>query len=141
MSKKMFRPLGPQFGLKIRGGGRVAGLPGPSPGSATVDKGGLEFSTITDLFGKSHISPFSVAFYQRKTNQSIPLMKGRENPHFSRRRVTYTAHVQYFENCSARLPILSHADVVRSSLRARSYSRFSVPWALRCTQTCINLTH
>ena len=30
--KNIFRPLGPQFGLKTRG----AGLPGPSPGSATV---------------------------------------------------------------------------------------------------------
>ena len=32
--KKFFRPLGPQFGLKIEGGG--AGLPGRFPGSATV---------------------------------------------------------------------------------------------------------
>ena len=30
--KNIFRPLGPQFGLKTRG----AGLPGPSPGSASV---------------------------------------------------------------------------------------------------------
>ena len=29
-----FRPFGPQFGLKIGGGGR---LPGLSPGSATVE--------------------------------------------------------------------------------------------------------
>ena len=63
MSKKIFRPIGPQFGLKIREGGGVAGLPGPSPGSVTVDKGELEFSTITDLFGKSHVSLFSLAFY------------------------------------------------------------------------------
>ena len=27
--------FGPPFGLKIRGGGAVAGPPGPSPGSAT----------------------------------------------------------------------------------------------------------
>ena len=32
LQKKLFRPLGPQFGLKIRGG---PGPPGPSPGSAT----------------------------------------------------------------------------------------------------------
>ena len=31
VSKKFFRPFGPQFSLKIRGG---AGGPGPSPGSA-----------------------------------------------------------------------------------------------------------
>ena len=31
--KKLFRPFGPQFGLKIRGWG--AGPLGPSPGSAT----------------------------------------------------------------------------------------------------------
>ena len=29
LQKKVFPPFGPQFGLKIRGGG----LPGPSPGS------------------------------------------------------------------------------------------------------------
>ena len=29
--KKIFRPFGPQYGIKIRG----AGPPGPSPGSAT----------------------------------------------------------------------------------------------------------
>ena len=29
--KNFFRPIGPQFGIKIKGGGR---LPGPSPGSA-----------------------------------------------------------------------------------------------------------
>ena len=31
-TKKYFRPLGPQFGLKIEGG-----PPGPSPGSATAN--------------------------------------------------------------------------------------------------------
>ena len=36
--KKCFQPYGSQFGLKIRGG---AGLPGPSPGSATVPSGSL----------------------------------------------------------------------------------------------------
>ena len=62
--KKIFRPFGPQFGLKIRKH-KVGGPPGPrpSPGSVTVDKGELAFSTITDLFGKSHVSFFSVAFY------------------------------------------------------------------------------
>ena len=56
MSKKIFRPLGPrsQFGLKIGWGG--GGLLAPSPGSAIVDKGELAFSTITYLFGKSHVS-------------------------------------------------------------------------------------
>ena len=29
--KEFFRPFGPQFGLKIRGGGRGGGLPGPLP--------------------------------------------------------------------------------------------------------------
>ena len=33
--KEFFRPFGPQFGLKIRGGGGGAGSLGPSPGSAT----------------------------------------------------------------------------------------------------------
>ena len=33
VSKKIFRPFGLQFGLKIRGGGGAGG-PGPSPGSA-----------------------------------------------------------------------------------------------------------
>ena len=32
LQNKFFWPFGPPFGLKIRG----AGLPGPSPGSATV---------------------------------------------------------------------------------------------------------
>ena len=32
VSKKFFRPFGPQFGLRIKGGG---GPPDPSPGSAT----------------------------------------------------------------------------------------------------------
>ena len=32
--QKLFRPFGPQFGLKIRGG--PGGGPGPTPGSATV---------------------------------------------------------------------------------------------------------
>ena len=32
VSKNFFRPFGPQFGLRIRGGW---GPPGPSPGSAT----------------------------------------------------------------------------------------------------------
>ena len=32
LKKKFFRPFGPQFGLKIRGG---HGPPGPSPGSPT----------------------------------------------------------------------------------------------------------
>ena len=63
MSKNISRPIGPQFDLKMGGGGGVAGLPGPFPGSATVDKGELEFSTITDLFGKIPVSLFSVAFY------------------------------------------------------------------------------
>jgi len=60
--KKIFRPFefGPQFGLKIR---KNKGGPRPCPGSFTVDKGELAFSTITDLFGKSHVSLFSVAFY------------------------------------------------------------------------------
>ena len=33
--KFFFRPSGPQFGLKIRGGGEEAGPPGLSPGSDT----------------------------------------------------------------------------------------------------------
>ena len=33
--KKIFRPFGPQFDLKIREGGRLY-PPGPSPGSATA---------------------------------------------------------------------------------------------------------
>ena len=33
--KNFFRPFGPQFGLKIGGGGQ-GGPPGPFPGSATV---------------------------------------------------------------------------------------------------------
>ena len=33
VSKDIFRPFGPQFALKIRGG---AGPPDPSPGSATI---------------------------------------------------------------------------------------------------------
>ena len=62
--KKNFRPFGPQFGLKIRKN-KGGGPPGsrPSPGSFTVDIGELVFSTITDLFGKIHVSLFSVAFY------------------------------------------------------------------------------
>ena len=32
LKKNFFRPFGPQFGLKIGGGGKP---PGPSPGSAT----------------------------------------------------------------------------------------------------------
>ena len=62
--KKIFRPFGPQFGLKIRKN-KGGGPPGsrPSPGSFTVDTGELVFSTITDLFGKIHVSLFSVAFY------------------------------------------------------------------------------
>ena len=35
LPKNFFRPLGPQFGLQINGGG--AGPPGPSPGSATAN--------------------------------------------------------------------------------------------------------
>ena len=35
LQKFFFRPFGPQFGLKIRGGG--GGSPGPSPGSATEE--------------------------------------------------------------------------------------------------------
>ena len=34
--KKFFWPFGPEFGLKIRAGGGVAGAPGPLPGSATA---------------------------------------------------------------------------------------------------------
>ena len=37
VSKKIFSPFGPQFGLKIRGGGSP-GAPGPSPGSATAGR-------------------------------------------------------------------------------------------------------
>ena len=36
VSESFFRPSGPQFCLKVRGG---PGLPGPSPGSATGDDG------------------------------------------------------------------------------------------------------
>ena len=43
LEKKIFRPFGPQFGLKIGGGGGGWGGgrgghpdPGPSPGSATI---------------------------------------------------------------------------------------------------------
>ena len=35
VSNFFFRPFGPHFGLKIRGGG-VGGTPGPSPGFANV---------------------------------------------------------------------------------------------------------
>ena len=35
VTKKIFRPFGPQFGLKIKGGG-AGGPPGLSPGSATA---------------------------------------------------------------------------------------------------------
>ena len=70
--KKIFRPFGPQFDLKIKknkGGGPPR--PRPSPGSFTVDKGGLAFSTITDLFGKSRVSLFSVAFISGRPTKAF----------------------------------------------------------------------
>ena len=36
LQKTVFRPFGPHFGRKVSGGGGEAGLPGPSPGSATA---------------------------------------------------------------------------------------------------------
>ena len=49
LQKNCFRPFGSHFGRKIRGGGG-AGLPGPSPGSATGCKSLFAFFHVQGLF-------------------------------------------------------------------------------------------
>ena len=56
-----FRPLGPQFGVKVRGGGP----PGPSPGSATANKrNGQNCSSSQALMGAE--SPFASLREEKK---------------------------------------------------------------------------
>ena len=51
VSKNIFRPLEPQFGLKIRGGGGGDSEPGPSPGSSTDLCSRVKVSCITSVDG------------------------------------------------------------------------------------------
>ena len=64
--------------LQIRGGG----LPAPSPGSAIVDKGELAFSTITYLFGKSHVSNSLWSFISERPTKAFHWWKAEKPPIF-----------------------------------------------------------
>ena len=58
VSKKIFWPFAPHFGLKIRGGGE--GPPGPSPGSATA------FNPLSPNRDQDQFSPYNIHMLPRE---------------------------------------------------------------------------
>ena len=135
--KKIFRPFGPQFGLKIRKN-KGGGPPG-SLDPSLLTQASWYFQRLQIYLGKftflSSRWPFisgspTKAFHWWRAEKP-PIFKGDASRTLRMCNILKSIQPVY-------PPIFSHAEVLRSSLRARSYSCFSVPSAHSCTQTCIN---
>ena len=70
LKKYFFQSLGPQFGLKIRGGGGGAGPPGPSLGSTTegMAQGGGNLNNNCPMLGLSPVK----GLFQKNPRIYIP---------------------------------------------------------------------
>ena len=138
--KKNFRPFGPQFGLKIRKN-KGGGPPGsrPSPGSFTVDRRAGIFNDYRFIWENSRFSLLGGLLLAENPTKAFHWWRAEKPPIFKGDASRTLRMCNILKSIQPVYPpIFSHAEVLRSSLRARSYSCFSVPSAHSCTQTCIN---